>query len=118
MNDKKDDQPKLTKDQQIELIKRFAKAVSKNVSDNLITAQKKSYFSSSTKFSAENVDKYLENPQNYSEQLRDLSIVLYTVSPLYAQVVNYFPSISRYIPIIIPNIDKFSNARILRSVRV
>ena len=110
MSDKKDDQSKLTKEQKVELIKRFAKAVGKNVSDNLITSQKKSYFGSSTKFSAENVNKYLENPQNYSEQLRDLSIVLYTVSPLYAQVVNYFPSISRYIPIIIPNIDKFSNA--------
>ena len=90
MSDKKDDQTKLTEEQKVELIKRFAKAVGKSVSDNLITSQKKSYFGNSTKFSAENVNRYLENPQNFSKELKDLSVVLYTVSPLYAQVVNYF----------------------------
>lgn len=87
--------------------KDFLRYAEKTLSNNLITKEKKNPFS--IKFTAENVKKYLENPMTYEKELRELSTVLTTLSPQYQQIINYFPSISKFIPIIYPNIEKYSD---------
>lgn len=86
----------------------FAKQL-ESVSNNMIISQKKNMFSK--KFNQDTVNQYLTNPQKYSAQLRELSAVLYTLSPMYSQIVNYYPGISRFIPVITPNLEKFTNRK-------
>lgn len=86
----------------------FAQKLNSSVANTLVTAQKKKPFSD--KFTQENVQKYLENPIEHEAKLRNLSTVLTTLSPQYQQVVNYLPSISKFVPIVVPNVDKFSSA--------
>ena len=91
---------------------RFAEKFKNTVSSNLITAEKKRLFS--TKFNSENVRRFLEDPQKYEKELRQLSIVLVTLSPQYQQIVNYYSSIAMFVPVIAPNLGKFRNARTLK----
>lgn len=86
-----------------ELLK-FAK---EHISQNYIVNQKKNIFS--TRFNADTVAMYLSNPQKNEKRLRELSIILSTISPQYAQIINYLPSISLFVPIITPNIEKYKD---------
>jgi hypothetical protein len=43
-----------------------------------------------TKFTREDVVKYLEKPQNYVKQIRQMSNYLYVVSQQYRRLINYF----------------------------
>lgn len=88
---------------------KFAKQLESSISNNFVVAQKKNLFSK--KFTADNVQTYLENPQKYEKELRQLSTVLTTLSPQYRQIVNYFPSIAKFVPVVIPNISKYTNAK-------
>lgn len=96
---------KLTEQQQ--QIMMFAKQLEALVSNNFVTAQKKNIFAK--KFNSENVAMYLSDPQKHYNELLNLSIILCTISPLYASVCSYFPSISKFYPVLIPNISKFSD---------
>lgn len=87
----------------------FAQQLQSSIANNYVISQKKNLFSN--KFTQENVQKYLENPQKYEKELRQLSMVLTTISPQYQQIVNYFASICKYVPVVVPNLDKFSNAK-------
>lgn len=87
----------------------FAKKLENMVSNNYVISQKKNLFSN--KFTAENIQQYLESPQKYEKELRLLSLVLTTLSPQYQQIINYLPSISKFVPVVIPNLEKFSNAK-------
>ena len=49
-----------------------------------------SFFS---KFTKEDVIKYLERPQNYAKQLRQMSNYLYVVSPQYRRLINYMATL-------------------------
>lgn len=85
----------------------FAKKLENTLANNEIIAQKKKLFS--TKFTQDNINKYLENPQNYEQQLRQLSTVLMTLSPQYTSILNYFISMCRFNAIVIPNATKYSS---------
>lgn len=85
----------------------FAKKINSSVANTLVATQKKKPFSD--KFTQENVQRFLENPIEYESKLRNLSTVLTTLSPQYQQIVNYLPSISKFIGIVVPNVDKFSS---------
>lgn len=85
--------------------KLFAKEVEKIVSNNLVAMDKKNLFLN--KFNPDNVADYLENPQKYEKELRDLSTVLMTISPQYKQIVTYLPSIAKFVPVVIPKIGDF-----------
>lgn len=43
-----------------------------------------------TKYTKENIIKYLKNPETNAKQLRNASIYLYEVSPQYRTIINYF----------------------------
>lgn len=88
-------------------ILRFAKQMEQMVSNNFVTSQKKNIFAK--KFNQETVNTYLSNPQKYYNELINLSTILTTISPLYASIVSYFPSISKFVPVIAPNILKYSD---------
>lgn len=90
-------------------IMQYAKQIESLVSNNLVVSQKKKPFSK--KFTAENVQRYLENPVKYEKELRQLSLVLITISPQYSQICSYLASISKFIPVINPNMSKFTNAK-------
>lgn len=89
-------------------ILRFAKQM-ESISNNLVVKQKKNIFNKT--FNQDTVNTYIQNPQKYEKELRQLSTILYTLSPMYSQIVNYYPSISRFIPIVTPNLDKFTNGK-------
>lgn len=84
----------------------FSKKLNSTVSNNLLTTQNKKIFSND--FNQENVTKYLENPIQYEKDLRKLSVVLETLSPQYQGIINYFPSISKFIPMVVPNMSKYT----------
>lgn len=84
----------------------FAKQL-ESVSNSLYVSQKKNIFNK--QFSMELVQQYLSNPQKYSKEIRQMSMVLYTLSPLYSQIINYFPSLALFIPVVTPNLDKFTD---------
>ena len=70
----------------------YAKQIESLVSNNLVVSQRKKPFSK--KFTAENVQRFLENPVQYEKELRQLSLVLITISPQYSQICSYLASIS------------------------
>lgn len=90
-------------------IMQYAKQIESLVSNNLVVSQRKKPFSK--KFTAENVSMYLENPVKYEKELRQLSLVLMTISPQYSQICSYLSSISKFIPVVTPNMSKFTNAK-------
>lgn len=91
--------------EQQKLLLTFAKTLQSTISNNYVVAQKKNLFSK--KFNQETVEQYLSNPQKYEKQLRQLSIVLTTLSPLYGSIVSYFSSIAKFVPVVVPNVTKF-----------
>ena len=93
--------------EQQKLLLTFAKTLQSTISNNYVVAQKKNLFSK--KFNQETVEQYLSNPQKYEKQLRQLSIVLTTLSPLYGSIVSYFSSIAKFVPVVVPNVTKFIN---------
>lgn len=88
-------------------IMQFARQIESMISTNMVASQKKQLFSK--KFNAENVKMYLENPAKYEQQLRELSTTLITISPQYSQICSYLSSICKFLPVITPNINKFTN---------
>lgn len=86
----------------------FAKKINSTVANNLVDSQKKKKFSN--KFTQDNVIEYLEDPVKYEKELRNLSTVLTTISPQYQQIISYMPSISKFVPIVVPNLDKFTSS--------
>lgn len=105
----KDEIDKAIKEKNTNQMLEFAQMLQNTVSNNFIVAQKKNLFS--IQFTQENVQQYLESPQKYEKELRSLSLVLSTLSPQYQQIVNYFSSIAKFMPIVVPNVDRFSNAK-------
>lgn len=91
-------------------ILRYAERLKGIVSSNLVTKEMKKPFSN--KFTSDNVGRYLEDPMKYEKELRQLSTVLMTLSPQYQQIVNYFPSICKFIPIVYPNMAKYNGDKI------
>lgn len=85
----------------------FAKTLQSNISNNFIADQKKNYFAKH--FNRDDIYRYLAQPQKYEKELRHLSIQLATMSPLYNSIVSYFSSISKFCPVLIPNINKFTD---------
>jgi hypothetical protein len=79
-----------------------------------ITKEINKYSSSSSflsKFSAEQVSRFLENPVQYEKQLRQLSNYLYNISGNYKNIIQYFALLPKYAytvePYVIPDkIDK------------
>lgn len=75
------------------------------------------------RYQKENVFKFLESPQRYEEQIRELSCYLYIVSSHYRRLVDYFSTILLYhynvIPVAIPekNNKKKYNDAYLKTVR-
>jgi hypothetical protein len=64
-----------------------------------------------TKFTREDVVKYLEKPQNYVKQIRQMSNYLYVVSQQYRRLINYFAKLHLMSYIIEPyyiNYDKLN----------
>ena len=92
-------------EQQKQYLMQYARSMGNLISNNLITAQKKNLFAN--KFGLDTVMTYLSNPQKYESKLRQMSTVLMTLSPLYASIVNYFGSISKFVPVVIPDVTKF-----------
>ena len=91
------------------LLVEFAQKFNSSVANTLVTTQKKKPFSD--KFTQENVLQFLEDPIKYEQKLRNLSTVLTTLSPQYQQIINYLPSISKFVPIIVPNMNKFNSTK-------
>lgn len=58
--------------------------------NNPNTKKTQSFFS---KFTKEDVIKYLEKPQSYVKQLRQMSNYLYVVSPQYRRLINYLATL-------------------------
>lgn len=86
---------------------KFSSKLSSIVANNEIVREKKNLFK--TKFNRQNVANYLANPQKYEKDLRELSIVLTTISPQYQSLNEYFSSICRFIPVVNVNMDKYSS---------
>lgn len=101
--------PQILKSARNEVMIDFARQLQSSVSNNEIIAQKKNMFSE--KFNKETISKYLDNPQKYANKLRELSIILYTMSPQYQSICNYLSSIARFIPIASPNMNKYSSLK-------
>lgn len=87
----------------------FAKKIEATMSNNELTRQKKNIFS--TNFDKNRVSQWLSNPQKYEKEIRNLSTILSTMIPQYQQIIGYLPAISKYIPVLSPNIDKFASVK-------
>lgn len=87
----------------------YAKQLHSTIANNEIISQKKNLFAG-TRFNSSNVSRFLSNPQKYQKELRQLSMILTTLSPQYMSITQYLPSICRFCPMIIPNLDKFGNS--------
>jgi hypothetical protein len=68
---------------------KLAKLILKDLNDPS-TNKNQSFFN---KFTKENVIAYLEKPQQYSKQLRQMSNYLYVVSPQYRRLINYLATL-------------------------
>lgn len=55
-----------------------------------------------SKYTKEDVIKYLKNPETNSKQLRDISIYLYNASSHYRRLISYFAKMALYYYIVIP----------------
>lgn len=55
-----------------------------------------------SKYSKEDVIKYLKNPESNSKQLRNISIYLYNASNHYRRLINYFAKMALYYYIVVP----------------
>lgn len=92
-----------------ENILNFSAKLSSIIANNEVIREKKNIFK--TKFNRDNVSTYLANPQKYEKELRELSVVLTTVSPQYQSLIEYFSSICRFIPVVNVNMDKYSSIK-------
>ncbi|WP_252225047.1 MULTISPECIES: hypothetical protein [unclassified Clostridium] len=101
--------PKILKDARNEVMIDFARQLQSSIANNEIIAQKKNMFSE--KFDKVTVSKYLDNPQKYENKLRELSVILYTMSPQYQGICNYLSAIAKFIPIASPNMNKYSSSK-------
>lgn len=92
--------------EEYELKKRvdFLKALGSINIDSIINQSAKSQFS--TKYSKDDVKKYLENPQKFQREIRNMSLILSSISPQYNRLINYFPKLAVICPILIPNNSK------------
>lgn len=73
------------------------------------------------KYKKEEILKFLENPQKYEKEIRELSNYLYIVSSHYHRLIDYFPSILLYHYTIIPTdipekINKTEYKKVYRSL--
>ena len=87
----------------------FAKQMNNLISNNFVSSQKKNYFS--TKFTQTQIETYLSDPAKYEKELRNMSIVLSTMSSQYNQIVNYFGDIAMFKAILVPNISKYADSK-------
>lgn len=87
-----------------ELLLSFAKKFDSIVADSIMSKYRNNF---SILFTKENVQSYLENPEKYENELRQLSIVLTTISPQYQKIMFYYPAISKFAPVLYPNINKY-----------
>lgn len=95
--------------EQQKLILSFAKQFENTISNNFVASQKKNIFSK--RFNQETVAQFLANPQKNEQSLRELSMILTTISPQYNQIVSYLASICKFSAVITPNLDKFSDSK-------
>lgn len=76
---------------------------------NLLSNQTKSV--SLSKYSKEDIMKWLKSPESNAAQLRQVSNYLYIVSPQYRRLVNYFAKMSRFDYILIPSKLDINNVK-------
>lgn len=95
---------KSLEEQKRELILNFARKFDSVVADSIMGKNKNNF---SVLFNKENVQTYLESPDRYENELRQLSIVLTTISPQYQKIMFYYPAISKFAPVVYPNINKY-----------
>ena len=95
---------KLSETEKREMLLKFAKKFDSVVADSIMSKYKNNF---SVLFNRENVQNYLENPEKYENELVQLSIVLTTISPQYQKIMFYFPAISKFAPVLYPNINKY-----------
>lgn len=77
----------------------FAKQTQQYLIENMSSKNKTKFYK---KYSTEQVDKYLADPSKYEKELREVSRYLAVSSPQYWRLINYFPSIAIFAPILIP----------------
>lgn len=87
----------------------FAKQMNNLISNNFVSSQKKNYFSK--KFTQTQIETYLSDPARYEKELRNMSIVLSTMSSQYNQIINYFGDIAMFKAILVPNISKYADSK-------
>ena len=95
---------KTEKEKKHEMILEFARKFDSIVADSIMSKNKNHF---SILFNKENVQAYLENPENYENELRQLSLILTTISPQYEKIMFYYPAISKFAPVLYPNINKY-----------
>lgn len=61
-----------------------------------------------TKFSKDQVQKYLEDPKKYGKELRDVTKALCVLSPQFNRLVEYIPDMAMFNYLIIPTLDKLN----------
>lgn len=104
---------KSTEEVKKELVLQYAKQMQSIVADSILNKNKTTF---STLFTKENVQTYLENPENYQDQLRKLSIVLTTISPQYQNIMFYYPAIAKICPVVFPNMSKYNTTKATANV--
>lgn len=83
----------------------FAKQIQSVVIEGMKDSNKKKFYK---KYKPEQVAQYLSDPAKYESQLRDISRYLTVSSPQYWRLINYFSTIAKISPILIPlDIEKF-----------
>lgn len=106
---KKELTPEILKQARNEAILNFATKLNSTISNNAIVKEKKNLFAD--KFDKQTVNRYLENPQQYEKQIRQLSTILTTISAQYARISDYLSSICIFRPIGTPKTNKYMNQK-------
>ncbi|MEG2289642.1 MAG: hypothetical protein RSC24_06705 [Clostridium sp.] len=71
-----------------------------------IDANKQTQKKFTTKFTKEDVQRYLEDPKKYDDKLRDVTKALCVLSPQFNRLVGYIPDMAMFNYVIIPKLDK------------
>ena len=101
--------PEILKQARNEAILNFATKLNSTISNNAIVKEKKNLFAD--RFDKQTVNRYLENPQQYEKQIRQLSTILTTISAQYARISDYLSSICIFRPIGTRKTNKYMNQK-------
>ncbi len=83
----------------------FARVMQRLATENSNPKRKQTQLS--RKFTKEQVETYLDNPQQYEKELRLVSRTLYNKSSQYSRLINHFANSALICPVVIPlSIDK------------